>query len=189
MLQILQVQFQRAPPIWRKSTPPLSFMKSRLKKNFQESQPPSQAGRCSRLSIRNSSVPVGKREIAREFHLHGDDRIALKALLRSWKATAPSSGDRARRLGLLQRHCQPSACLRWSRSILTAKCWPGRSPGRRKSLRRRSSCSRSGVGTLPCCPVTASWLSFTGRMTVSIRPDRREFDQDRRGPGHLRDDA
>jgi ribonuclease R len=27
--------------------------------------------------IRNSSVPVGKREIAREFRLRGDDRIAL----------------------------------------------------------------------------------------------------------------
>ncbi|CAK0769983.1 ribonuclease R [uncultured Gammaproteobacteria bacterium] len=31
--------------------------------------------------IRDSTTPVGKREIARAFHLHGDDRVLLKQLL------------------------------------------------------------------------------------------------------------
>ena len=32
--------------------------------------------------IRESPTPVGKREIARAFHIRGDDRVALKALLK-----------------------------------------------------------------------------------------------------------
>src|SRR5262245_38032206 len=32
--------------------------------------------------VRESPTPVGKREIARAFHIRGDDRLALKALLR-----------------------------------------------------------------------------------------------------------
>jgi ribonuclease R len=48
--------------------------------------------------IRNSPVPVGKREIAREFRLRGDDRIALKALLKELESDGSVERDRARRL-------------------------------------------------------------------------------------------
>ena len=48
--------------------------------------------------IRNSPVPVGKREIAREFRLRGDDRIALKELLRDLESEGAVERDRARRL-------------------------------------------------------------------------------------------
>ncbi|QQP88182.1 ribonuclease R [Skermanella sp. TT6] len=48
--------------------------------------------------IRNSPVPVGKREIAREFRLRGDDRIALKELLRDLESEGAIERDRARRL-------------------------------------------------------------------------------------------
>ena len=43
-------------------------------------------------------MPVGKREIAREFHLRGDDRIALKALLKELESDGSVERDRARRL-------------------------------------------------------------------------------------------
>ncbi|UEM05131.1 ribonuclease R [Skermanella rosea] len=48
--------------------------------------------------IRNSPVPVGKREIAREFKLRGDDRIALKEMLRDLESEGAVERDRARRL-------------------------------------------------------------------------------------------
>ena len=43
-------------------------------------------------------MPVGKREIARKFHLRGDDRIALKALLKELESDGSVERDRARRL-------------------------------------------------------------------------------------------
>ncbi|WP_158044407.1 ribonuclease R [Skermanella pratensis] len=48
--------------------------------------------------IRNSPVPVGKREIAREFKLKSDDRIALKELLKDLESEGAVERDRARRL-------------------------------------------------------------------------------------------
>jgi ribonuclease R len=48
--------------------------------------------------IRNSPVPVGKREIAREFKLKGDDRIALKELLKDLEGDGSVERDRGRRL-------------------------------------------------------------------------------------------
>lgn len=48
--------------------------------------------------IRTSSVPVGKREIARAFHLRGQDRIPLKALLKELERDGAVDRGKARRL-------------------------------------------------------------------------------------------
>ena len=40
--------------------------------------------------IKESATPVGKREIARAFHIKGDQRIELKQLLRDLRDTARS---------------------------------------------------------------------------------------------------
>jgi ribonuclease R len=48
--------------------------------------------------IRESPTPVGKREIARAFHLKGDDRIALKALLKDLEQEGTVERNRGRRL-------------------------------------------------------------------------------------------
>ena len=48
--------------------------------------------------IRTSPVPVGKREIARAFHLRGQDRIPLKALLKELEKEGNVDRGHARRL-------------------------------------------------------------------------------------------
>lgn len=48
--------------------------------------------------IRESPVPVGKREIARAFHLRGQDRIPLKALLKELEQEGNVDRGHARRL-------------------------------------------------------------------------------------------
>lgn len=48
--------------------------------------------------IRSSPVPVGKREIARAFHLRGSDRIPLKALLKELEQGGAVDRGKARRL-------------------------------------------------------------------------------------------
>ncbi|WP_374382817.1 ribonuclease R [Dongia sp.] len=48
--------------------------------------------------IRTSPVPVGKREIARAFHLRGQDRIPLKALLKELEKDGAVDRGKARRL-------------------------------------------------------------------------------------------
>ncbi len=48
--------------------------------------------------IRNSATPVGKREIARAFHIHGDDRIQLKSILKELKAEGAVERPEKRRL-------------------------------------------------------------------------------------------
>ncbi|HEV7371389.1 RNB domain-containing ribonuclease, partial [Arenibaculum sp.] len=48
--------------------------------------------------IRESPTPVGKREIARAFRLKGDERTALKALLRELEAGGTVERNRGRRL-------------------------------------------------------------------------------------------
>jgi ribonuclease R len=48
--------------------------------------------------IRTSPVPVGKREIARAFHLRGQDRIPLKALLKELEQDGQVDRGHARRL-------------------------------------------------------------------------------------------
>jgi len=49
--------------------------------------------------IRESPTPVGKREIARAFHLKGSDRIPLKALLKELEREGAVDRGRNRRLG------------------------------------------------------------------------------------------
>ncbi len=49
--------------------------------------------------IRESPAPVGKREIARAFQLSGDDRIALKLLLKELETEGALERGRGRRLG------------------------------------------------------------------------------------------
>ncbi len=49
--------------------------------------------------IRESPVPVGKREIARAFRVSGADRIALKAMLKELEREAAVARNRGRRLG------------------------------------------------------------------------------------------
>ncbi|CAK0745994.1 Ribonuclease R [Azospirillaceae bacterium] len=48
--------------------------------------------------IRESPAPVGKREIARAFHLYGDDRIALKEMLRQLERDGALERNRGRRV-------------------------------------------------------------------------------------------
>ena len=48
--------------------------------------------------IRTSPIPVGKREIARAFHLRGQDRIPLKALLKELEKEGTVDRGHARRL-------------------------------------------------------------------------------------------
>ena len=49
--------------------------------------------------IRENPTPIGKREIARAFHLKGSDRIPLKALLRELERDGAVDRGRHRRLG------------------------------------------------------------------------------------------
>src|SRR3954469_10326827 len=49
--------------------------------------------------IRGSETPVGKREIARAFHLRGSDRIPLKALLKELEREGNVDRGRNRRMG------------------------------------------------------------------------------------------
>jgi len=49
--------------------------------------------------IRESETPVGKREIARAFHLKGSDRIPLKSLLKELEREGAVDRGRGRRLG------------------------------------------------------------------------------------------
>src|SRR4051812_28753608 len=49
--------------------------------------------------IRESETPIGKREIARAFHLKGSDRIPLKALLKELEREGAVDRGRNRRLG------------------------------------------------------------------------------------------
>src|SRR4051812_25535117 len=49
--------------------------------------------------IRESPTPVGKREIARAFHLKGSDRIPLKSLLKELERDGAVDRGRHRRLG------------------------------------------------------------------------------------------
>jgi ribonuclease R len=49
--------------------------------------------------IRESPTPIGKREIARAFHLKGSDRIPLKALLKELEREGAVDRGRHRRLG------------------------------------------------------------------------------------------
>ena len=46
--------------------------------------------------IKESSTPVGKREIARAFHIKGDQRIELKQLLRDLRDSGEIAADRAK---------------------------------------------------------------------------------------------
>ena len=46
--------------------------------------------------IRESATPVGKREIARALGLKGDQRIALKELLRDLRDSGEIAADRAK---------------------------------------------------------------------------------------------
>ena len=46
--------------------------------------------------IKESSTPVGKREIARAYGIKGDQRIELKALLRDLRDTGEIAADRAK---------------------------------------------------------------------------------------------
>jgi ribonuclease R len=46
--------------------------------------------------IKDSATPVGKREIARAFHIKGDQRIELKALLRELRDNGDIAADRAK---------------------------------------------------------------------------------------------
>ena len=95
--QILEIAAQTGlRPVWRKSTPPLTDEKLTEETSRKATAFPSREDVLA--FIRNSSVPVGKREIAREFHLRGDDRIALKALLRELESDGSVERDRARRL-------------------------------------------------------------------------------------------
>ena len=48
--------------------------------------------------IRESPTPVGKREIARAFHIRGDDRVALKALLKDLSNDGELDRGRGRRM-------------------------------------------------------------------------------------------
>src|SRR6185369_13036269 len=49
--------------------------------------------------IRGSETPVGKREIARAFHLNGSDRIPLKALLKELERDGAVDRGRNKRMG------------------------------------------------------------------------------------------
>ena len=49
--------------------------------------------------IRESPTPIGKREIARAFHLKGSDRIPLKALLKELERDGAVDRGRHRRMG------------------------------------------------------------------------------------------
>jgi ribonuclease R len=49
--------------------------------------------------IRESETPIGKREIARAFHLKGSDRIPLKALLKELEREGAVDRGRGRRMG------------------------------------------------------------------------------------------
>ena len=46
--------------------------------------------------IKESAVPIGKREIARAFHIKGDQRIELKQLLRDLRDSGEIAADRAK---------------------------------------------------------------------------------------------
>jgi len=46
--------------------------------------------------IKESATPVGKREIARAFHIKGDQRIELKQLLRDLRDSGEIAADRAK---------------------------------------------------------------------------------------------
>ena len=48
--------------------------------------------------VRESPTPVGKREIARAFHIRGDDRVALKALLKELAVDGELDRGRGRRV-------------------------------------------------------------------------------------------
>lgn len=48
--------------------------------------------------VRESPTPVGKREIARAFHIRGDDRVALKALLKELSKDGELERGRGRRI-------------------------------------------------------------------------------------------
>ena len=48
--------------------------------------------------VRESPTPVGKREIARAFHIRGDDRVALKALLKVLAADGELAHGRGRKV-------------------------------------------------------------------------------------------
>jgi len=46
--------------------------------------------------IKESATPIGKREIARAFHIKGDQRIELKQLLRELRDAGEIAADRAK---------------------------------------------------------------------------------------------
>ena len=46
--------------------------------------------------IKESATPIGKREIARAFHIKGDQRIELKQLLRDLRDSGEIAADRAK---------------------------------------------------------------------------------------------
>lgn len=53
--------------------------------------------------VRNSPVPLGKRELARAFQVKGEDRVALKEMLAELKREGALDGHRGRRVGAAER--------------------------------------------------------------------------------------
>lgn len=83
--------------------------------------------------MRDSKVPVGKREIARAFHIKGPDRQRLKAVMRELKAEgalAPEGGKRVRPQGTLPEVAVLEVGPSTSDGDMTAKpaAWDGEGP-------------------------------------------------------------
>src|ERR1043165_3020866 len=88
----------------------LSRLKSKRRKADNQEDGASQEGKPRRKAvpfptkeqvlafIRESETPVGKREIARAFHLKGSDRIPLKALLKELEREGGVDRGRNRQL-------------------------------------------------------------------------------------------
>ena len=127
----------RPPRTPRTPRPPRSARPSRPPRDRSTNQPAGLPTRKQILDfIASSDQPAGKREIARAFGLKGNEKIALKALLRDMadEGLIDSSPGRAfHQMGGVPK----VTVLRVSRSTTAARC--GRCPSNGTRKRRRRS--------------------------------------------------